>query len=112
MLDKDTRAAKAFYREVRKFAEQAKPWATNAIFYETKPDETYDLSLVSARVYGTRDEYLAVMAAAGIDTFDQPLAPKKLVLPNFRQLMAIKRFTGFESSAELRYDFAPVWVGD
>ena len=110
MLDKDTRAAKAFYREVRKFAEQAKPWATNAIFYETKPDEAYDLSLVASRVYGTRDEYLAVMAAAGIDTFDQPLQPKRLVLPNYMQLMRIKRATGFESVAGLRDDFAPVWA--
>lgn len=110
MLDQDTRAAKAFYREVRKFAEQAKPWATNAVFYETKPDETYDLSLVASRVYGRREEYLAVMAAAGIDTFDQPLTARRLVLPDDWQLLAIKRQTGFESIAKLREDFAPVWT--
>lgn len=110
MLDKDTRAAKSFYREVRKFAENTKPWDTTAIFYETKPDEMYDLTLVSQRVYGRRDELLAVMAAAGLDTVDQPLPQKRIVLPNEGQLIDIKRRAGFESIDDLREDYAPTWA--
>lgn len=109
MLDQDTRAAKAFYREVRRFAEQARPWSQDAVFYETKPDEAHDLSLVSARVYGRRDEFLAVMASAGLDTFDQPLPQKRIVLPNEGRLMAIKRITNYESIADYREDYAPTW---
>ena len=109
MIEKDTRAAKSFYREVRKFAESTKPWDATAIFYETKPDEAFDLTLVSQRVYGRRDEFLAVMAAAGLDTVDQPLPQKRIVLPNEGQLYAIKRRTGFESIAGYREDYAPTW---
>ncbi|VVE27089.1 hypothetical protein PCO31111_03458 [Pandoraea communis] len=109
MLDQDTRAAKSFYREVRKYAESIKPWDTTAIFYETKPDEAFDLTLVSQRVYGRRDEYLTVMAAAGLDSIDQPLPQKRIVLPNEGQLIAIKRRTGFESIADLREAGAPTW---
>jgi len=112
MLDQDTRAAKAFYREMRKFAERVKPWDTTAIFYETKPDEIYDLTLVSRRVYGRRDEFLAVMAAAGIDTVDCPLPQKRIALPNEGQLLSIKRRTGFESVADLREGGAPTWAQD
>lgn len=110
MLDKDTRAAKSFYREVRKFAETAKAWDTAAIFYETRPDEVFDLTLVSQRVYGRRDEFLAVMAAAGLDSAFQPLPQKRIVLPNEGRLLAIKRRTGFESIADYRDDYAPTWA--
>lgn len=110
MIDTDTRAAAAFFREVRKFALSAKQWDRNAIFYETKPDEAYDLSLVSRRVYGRRDEYLCVMAAAGIDSFDQALPQKVIVLPSERELIRIKRKTGFESQADLRENYAPLWL--
>ncbi len=110
MLDQDTRAAKSFYREVRKFAESVKPWDTTAIYYETKPDEALDLTLVSQRVYGRRDEYLTVMAAAGLDSIDQPLPQKRIVLPNEGQLIAIKRRVGFESIADLREAGAPSWA--
>ena len=111
MLDQDTRAAKSFYREVRKFSESVKPWDTTAIYYETKPDEAFDLTLVSQRVYGRRDEYLTVMAAAGLDSIDQPLSQKRIVLPNEGQLIAIKRRVGFESIADLREAGAPIWAG-
>ena len=112
MIDKDPRAAAAFFREVRRFSERAKPWDTNVIFYDTKPDETYDLSLVSRRVYGRRDEFLAVMACAGLDSFDQPLPQKRIRLPNENELMNIKRRTNFESRATMRDDFSPIWAND
>ncbi len=110
MIEQDTRAAKAFYQAVRKFAESTKPWDTTAIFYETKPDEYLDLTLVSQRVYGRRDEFLAVMAAAGLDTVDQPLPQKRITLPSEGQLYAIKRRAGFESIAGYRENFAPTWA--
>lgn len=109
MSDKDPRAARAFFRDILKFAETTKPWETH-ISYETKPDERFDLSLVSQRVYGRRDEYLCIMAAAELDTVDQPLIQKRLVLPTESQLLAIKRRNGFESIAAYRKDNAPTWA--
>ncbi len=101
-LDIDTRAAKDFYRDVRRFAERAQPWHTGVVWYHTKPDERLDPTLVSARVYGRRDEFLAVMAAAGLDTFDQPLTERMVALPSEARLTQIKRATGFESIPALR----------
>jgi hypothetical protein len=109
VIDKNPTAAKDFYKEIRQFSERTKPWQT-AIFYEVKPDELLDVTLISRRVYGRRDEYLAVMAAAGMDMVDQPVPQKKLVLPNESQLYVIKRRTGFESIADYREDFAPIWA--
>ena len=111
MTDKDTAAARAFYKAVRKFSEgaAAKPWEAGAIFYETRPDEAMDLSLVSQRVYGRRDEFLAVMAAAGLDSFDQRLPQKLIALPDEGQLTRIKRRAGFESVAANRKGGAPTW---
>lgn len=108
-LDIQTPAAKSFYREVRSFAERTRPWET-AIFYETKPDEIWDVTLVSERVYGRRDEFLCIMAAAGLDTADQPLPQKRLTLPTEAQLAALKRRTGFESQAGWREDHQPTWA--
>ena len=107
-IDKNSTAARNFYKEIRQFSERTKLWEV-AIFYDTKPDEVYDVSLVSQRVYGRRDEYLAVMASAGLDMVDQPLTQRRLVLPTEGQLYAIKRKTGFESIADNRENFAPVW---
>lgn len=109
-IDQDTRAAAAFWREVRKFAERAQPWTTSAFFYEIKPDEIYDPSLVSRRVYGRRDEYLAVMAACGIDSVDQALPQKRIALPDEGELNRIKRKVGFESRSDYRENFAPTWA--
>lgn len=109
MIDKNSTAARNFYKEIRSFSERTKPWQV-AIVYETKPDEIFDLTLVSLRVYGRRDEYLAIMAASGLDMVDQPLTQKRLVLPTEGQLYAIKRRTGFESISSNRKDFSPIWV--
>jgi len=112
MIDKDTRAAKDFYREVRTFAERSTNWNVNAIYYETLPDEVWDLTLVSQRVYGRRDEYLAVMAAAGLDSIDQPLTQRRLILPNDSYLHYLKGRCNFESIADFREDYAPTWSAE
>lgn len=109
MIDNDTSAAKNFYKLIREFVDSVQPWDTVRYYY-TKPDEVYDLSLVSQRVYGNRDEFLAVLAASGLSSFDEPLTQRKLTLPTASQLYAIKRQSGFESIANLRDNFAPVWA--
>lgn len=108
-IDKNTTAAAAFWKAVRDYSESAKTWDSNAIFYETKPDEKRDFTLVSQRVYGNRNEFLAVMAAAGVDSIDMELTQKKIVLPSAALLLQIKRSTGFESDFDLREDFGPIW---
>lgn len=86
-----------FYREVRQFALTAPSWEP-AIRYFTKPDERWDLTLVAERVYGDREEYLAVMAAAGLDRLDQELTEREIVLPLPERLALIKSRTGFSTS--------------
>lgn len=83
-----------FYAAVRQFSVSVPSWGA-AIRYFTLPDEKHDLTLVSQRVYGNRDEWLAVMAAAGLDTLDQPLEQRELVLPTKDQLLAIKAGVGY-----------------
>ncbi len=94
-------AASRFYREVRQFALTAPAWE-DAVRYFTRPDERWDLTLVAQRVYGSRDEYLAVMAAAGLDRMDQELTERELVLPTADRLALIKKRTGFESTQPKR----------
>lgn len=88
-----------FYRAIRQLAVSAPAWSADVVRYFPHPDEEYDLTLMSQRVYGNRDEYLAVMAAAGLDRCDQPLPMKEIVLPNKAALERIKKQTGFRSSA-------------
>ncbi len=90
-------AANRFYRLVRDFAVTTKPWQT-AIRYDTLPDEEWDVTLVSQRVYGSRTEYLAVMAAAGLDRVEQALTVRRLVLPTAAQLAALKQLAGYQAS--------------
>lgn len=104
MIDKDTVAARDFYRSVRQFAQRARDWDAGVLWHEVAPDEAWDLTLVSERVYGRRDEYLAVMAAAGLDSVDMPLTQQRIALPGEAQLFNIKRRTGFESLADRRDD--------
>ena len=86
-----------FYREVRQLALTAPVW-DSVIRYFVKPDERWDLTLVSQRVYGNRDEYLAIQAAAGLDRLDQPLYEQELILPTPERLAAIKRRTGYQTA--------------
>lgn len=87
-----------FYREVRRFSLTVPSWE-DAIRYFTKPDERWDVTLVSQRVYGNRDDYLAVMAAAGLDRLDEELTERLLVLPTPERLALIKQQTGYSSTA-------------
>jgi hypothetical protein len=87
-----------FYREVRRFCVQAPVWSSDVVRHEVLPDERFDLSLVAYRVYGSRNEFHAVMAAAGIDRYDRPLEQQTIVLPSRSMLEQIKAATGFKSA--------------
>lgn len=83
------------YAAVRQFSVSAPVWDADRVLYHTMPDERWDITLVSKRVYGTRDEYIAVMAAAGLDRIDQELTERQLVLPSRAKLEALKKAVGY-----------------
>lgn len=80
---------------VRDFALQTPEWGA-AIRYFTKPDERLDLTLVSERVYGTRNESFVIQAAAGLDSIEYELTEQELVLPTAVQLRQMRRDAGFD----------------
>ena len=82
-----------FYSLIRKLAQSTPAWAT-AIRYHTKPDERFDLTLIARRVYGLPSEWPVIMAAAGLQSVDEPLNEQLLVLPTLEQLQRLKRNTG------------------
>ena len=90
-----------FYRLVRDFVIRAKPW-TEAIRYFTSPDEMHDLTLISRRVYGYSDEYIAIMAAADLDSVENTLEPQTLVLPTPAKLHSLKRIAGYKNTDKMR----------
>lgn len=90
--------ASRFYRAIRQFAQTSPIWEPSRIAHFTKPDERWDLTLVSYRVYGTRNEALTIMAAAGLDRYDQELTERELILPNAARLQAIKDMTGYSNT--------------
>jgi len=69
----------------------------------------YDLARISYRVYGRWSEYLAVMAAANIDSPELAVTAPTLALPNDATLIEMKRASGFESVSEYRENGAPTW---
>lgn len=87
-------ARNRLYRLVRDFALQT-PELGEAIRYFTMPDEAYDLTLVSERVYGNRGEALVIQASAGLDSPELPLTERPLVLPTATQLAAMKARAGY-----------------
>ena len=101
-------SAAELVRRVADFAQRQPEWA-ECIIYETLPDEQWDLTLVSQRIYGSRDEFLTVMAAAGLDSPEEELTERRLVLPTVRQLVAIKTLCGFNGS---RWSRAPEQAAD
>lgn len=100
-IDDQTTAAARFYREIRNFAVKTPVWG-EAIRYFTKPDERCDITLASRRVYGRREEFMVIMAAAGLDTVEQPMSERMLVLPTEAQLREIKRRSGFKNTDSAR----------
>ena len=81
------------YKRIRQFALETPDWAT-AIRYHTKPDEKHDLTLIARRVYGLPNEWPVIMAAAGLQSVDEPLNEQLLVLPTLSQLQTLKRELG------------------
>lgn len=107
-LDANTQAARVFWRLVRDFVDTVRPWDA-AIYHEVKPDERWDATLISRRVYGRRDEFMAVLAAAGIDMVDSPIEQKTIVLPTEGKLRQLKFEAGFESRQAYRDGDKPSW---
>lgn len=81
------------YQLIRQLAQTTPAWAT-AIRYQTKPDERFDLTLVARRVYGLPSEWPIVMAAAGLQSVDEPLKEQLLIMPTLEQLQRLKRDLG------------------
>ena len=90
-------ARNRLYGLVRDFATQTPDYAA-ALRYFTKPDEWYDLTQVSSRVYGRRTEALVIQAAAGLDSPEQALTERLLVLPTETQLRALKLKAGYAAN--------------
>ncbi|PKF35570.1 hypothetical protein [Acinetobacter proteolyticus] len=107
-LDQNSQAARVFFKKVSNFVQNAKAW-DEVVSYEIKPDEIVDATLISRRVYGTSDEFLTVMACAGLDSFDDTFKQGVLKLPNANQLEKLKRESGFESINSNRRDGRPRW---
>jgi hypothetical protein len=110
-VDRKSQAARVFYRLVRDFSQSVKPWE-QAIYHDVAPDERWDITLTARKVYGDAGEFLAIMAAAGMETVDQPLEQQRLVLPSADRLRAFKRRAGFESRADYRDRDGPTWRTD
>lgn len=107
-VDQNSQAARVFYRLVRDFSQSVKPWE-QAIYHDVAPDERWDITLTARKIYGDAGEFLAVMAAAGMDSVDQPLNQQRLVLPTADRLRMFKRRAGFESRANSRKGGRPTW---
>lgn len=80
---------------LRDFALETPEYA-EGIRYQTKPDERYDLTLVSSRVYGTDDEWQVIQACAGLDSPEYALIEQRLTLPTALQLRDMRRRAGFD----------------
>lgn len=107
-LDQNSQAARVFFKKVANYVQNAKSW-DNVVSYEIKPDEYVDATLISRRVYGNSDEFLTILACAGMDSFDDGFKQGVLVLPNAAQLAKLKREAGFESVHGNRRDGKPRW---
>lgn len=87
-----------FFQLVADFSATVKPWE-EAIYYQTKPDEVYDITLISQRVYGRRNEILVIMACAGMSCVSEPLTERMLKLPTEVKLAELKKKANFQLDA-------------
>lgn len=107
-LDQNTQSAKNFFKLVSNFSKTAKAWDA-VVSYDVKPDERFDPTLISRRVYNTSDEFLVVMACVGISSFDEPIEQRTILLPTKTMVERFKRQTGFESVASNRVNGRARW---
>lgn len=87
-------ARNRLFAEVRRFAAETPAWG-DALRVFTNPGERFDLTMVSRRVYGVRTETLVVQAAAGLDSPEQELTERLLVLPTPAKLRTMKLAAGY-----------------
>lgn len=80
------------FQLVRDHAQSAK---SGVIRYQTLPDEKNNLRLASLRVYGRASEWLVVQAAAGLDSPENALTERVLVLPTETVLADFKERAGY-----------------
>lgn len=99
MSDSDQRYHRLFLL-VREFAERAGP-TSPAIRYRTKPDEALDLTLAAQRALGSRDDWMVIQAAAGLDSPELPMPEQTLSLPTRDLLAALKIEAGFPADGGL-----------
>lgn len=100
-IENNAMACCRFVQLVRDFTLRLKPYQPQ-IRYFVKPDEIRDATKISQRVYGRREEYLVVLACAGLSTLDEPITGQWLILPTEAQLKGLKRRAGFENNHEKR----------
>ncbi|MEY2875814.1 MAG: hypothetical protein RLZZ373_3185 [Pseudomonadota bacterium] len=89
-----TESHSGLFLAIRRFADSTPPWGA-AIRYRTTPGDRLDLMGVSGRVYGTPGEWMAIQAAAGLDSPELPLPEMELILPTPTQLAAMKAAAGY-----------------
>jgi hypothetical protein len=100
-IEQNTAAVAIFYKLVRQYALTTLPWqVVNS--YQTKPDERWDLTLASRRVFGRSDEFLTIMAAAGLDSVEQYMPEQFLILPDEPTLASFKTQAKFVNQASAR----------
>ena len=111
-MDNNPQAARQFYQSVRALCEGATAITEGVVFHQVTPDEQFDMSRLSYRLYGRWDEFLAVMAAAGLDTSDAMIPQGRLAFPTEAKLLELKRAAGFESQPRFRSGGQPTWKTD
>ncbi|WP_428383740.1 hypothetical protein [Nevskia ramosa] len=88
--------ANRLFLAVRRLQDQP-PGFADVQQYFTKPDERFNLPLASFRVYGNFDEALTIQAAAALDSPEQEMTERLLILPTAALLRTLKLQAGGDS---------------
>jgi hypothetical protein len=80
---------------VRDFSQTAQSWEP-AIRMFTRQDEVYSLLRASQRAYGRPEEWMVIQAAAGLDSPEDPMTERELILPTVEKLRQFKRQAGYD----------------